>query len=475
MQVEGTGFIRLTPEAYTQNFTGPGSAVSPTARNARALENELQWLYCLLETRLALYFENECIYSSVEDITPPDLTRDKSAYADLVREFDMDYRERLLFILAAAPHLKPQLLNLLLIKDPHLDRPYVEFGGWRGKTHSGFLPTAETAAFLIAGDNIEQRINVFALLDRDHFFSRAGILAFRAAEFSEAYLTSAITLSHEYFYRVTTGAIQKPDFSMNFPAKHLETNLDWDDLVLPRKTLDDIEHLRTWLINQQHITNGMGLSKSIKPGYKALFYGPPGTGKTLTASLLGKTMGADVYRIDLSAVVSKYIGETEKNLESVFNQAENRNWILFFDEADALFGKRTETNTSNDRHANQEVAYLLQRIETFTGVVILATNLRANIDDAFARRFQSLVYFPAPDSHHRLSLWQKAFSESQCLDKSVDLNDIAVRFEVTGGEITNIVRFAAINILKQGKTFVSTADIEAGIIKERKKSGRVLA
>ena len=113
--------------------------------------------------------------------------------------------------------------------------------------------------------------------------------------------------------------------------------------------------------------------------------------------MIGQKNGIDVYRIDLSMIVSKYIGETEKNLANVFDQAENRNWILFFDEADALFGKRTSTNTSNDRHSNQEIAYLLQRIEDFPGTVVLATNLKSNIDEAFSRRLQSIIYFPIPD------------------------------------------------------------------------------
>ena len=124
---------------------------------------------------------------------------------------------------------------------------------------------------------------------------------------------------------------------------------------------------------------GLGIESFLKAGYRTLFYGPPGTGKTLCATLIGKKNGMDVYRIDLSMIVSKYIGETEKNLANVFDQAENRNWILFFDEADALFGKRTSTNTSNDRHSNQEIAYLLQRIEDFPGTVVLATNLKSKL------------------------------------------------------------------------------------------------
>ena len=146
----------------------------------------------------------------------------------------------------------------------------------------------------------------------------------------------------------------------------------WDDLVLDDLVHEQVQEINTWLEHGATLMSDWGLYRKIKPGYRSLFYGPPGTGKTLTASLLGKTSGRDVYRIDLSMVVSKYIGETEKNLSKIFDTAENKNWILFFDEADSLFGKRTATNSSNDRHANQQTAHLLQRVEDFPGVVILA-------------------------------------------------------------------------------------------------------
>ena len=194
-----------------------------------------------------------------------------------------------------------------------------------------------------------------------------------------------------------------------------------------------------------------GLSKFLKAGYRSLFYGPPGTGKTLAATLLGKKNGMDVYRVDLSMIVSKYIGETEKNLAHVFDLAENRNWILFFDEADALFGKRTSTNTSNDRHANQEVAYLLQRIEDFPGIIILATNLRSNIDEAFSRRFQSVIYFPMPTEELRAELWRKMLPAQWLGGNADELIAIAAETELSGGAIANVVRGCAIALAKENK------------------------
>src|SRR5690606_40003499 len=182
----------------------------------------------------------------------------------------------------------------------------------------------------------------------------------------------------------------------------------------------------------------------------------------------------DVYRIDLSMVVSKYIGETEKNLANVFDLAENKNWILFFDEADALFGKRTATKDSKDRYANQEISYLLQRVEDFPGLVILATNLKANIDDAFARRFQASIYFPMPDAVQRLRLWQGLFPDSRRLAADVDLVRLADEHELSGGALTNVARYAAICAIREKRDTITQADLIQGIGRELVKEGRML-
>jgi SpoVK/Ycf46/Vps4 family AAA+-type ATPase len=181
-----------------------------------------------------------------------------------------------------------------------------------------------------------------------------------------------------------------------------------------------------------------------------------------------------VYRIDLSKIVSKYIGETEKNMANVFDQAQNKNWILFFDEADALFGKRTEGSSSNDRHANQEIAYLLQRIEDFPGVVILASNLKSNIDEAFARRFQSAIYFPIPDGLQRLRLWQNLFPQRRHLADDVNLDDLAEDNVLSGGALINVVRYAAMRAERQARQAICKDDLLRGIKKEFIKEGRTI-
>ena len=168
-------------------------------------------------------------------------------------------------------------------------------------------------------------------------------------------------------------------------------------------------------------------------------------------------------------IVSKYIGETEKNLARVFDLAENRNWILFFDEADALFGKRTSTNTSNDRHANQEVAYLLQRIEDFPGMVILATNLRSNIDEAFSRRFQSAVYFSMPTMDLRADLWRKMLPRMWLGEDADELIAMAAETELSGGSIANVVRRCALYIIKSREKVLNQRILKEALQKEKLK------
>jgi SpoVK/Ycf46/Vps4 family AAA+-type ATPase len=187
----------------------------------------------------------------------------------------------------------------------------------------------------------------------------------------------------------------------------------------------------------------------LRQGYRVLFYGPPGTGKTLTANVLGNETGKEVFKIDLSMVVSKYIGETEKNLELLFARAEDKDWILFFDEADAIFGKRTSVKDAHDKYANQEVSYLLQRIEEFNGLVILATNMKNNIDDAFIRRFNDIVKFSIPNEEERKEIWEKSFPENSYFG---DIPNQVKRYEISGGNIINTIHYAGIQAVRRNAT-----------------------
>ena len=259
-------------------------------------------------------------------------------------------------------------------------------------------------------------------------------------------------------------------FSRNFRGRRVKTRLDWDDLVLPGSTLQQLKEVETWLQHGDVLLDDWGMRGKIGPGFRALFQGPTGTGKTLTASLLGKSTGKYVYRVCLSAVVSKDIGETEKNLDKLFAKATRGNWILFFDEADALFGKRTAIQDAHDKYANQEVAYLLEHLEAYNGLAILAGNFEAGIDEAIIRGFQAVIAFPAPDAEARLTLWKKAFPKKTKLEGDVDLNQLAKKYELDPAAIVNVVQHCCLRALARGTNVIGMRDVEMAIRNQFRKS-----
>jgi SpoVK/Ycf46/Vps4 family AAA+-type ATPase len=286
-------------------------------------------------------------------------------------------------------------------------------------------------------------------------------------------MSGHLVLDSEYAELFLTGKVRAPRISMQFPARHLVTEMEWDDLVLPKMTMDQVLELQHWMQYSEILMDQWGMRKKLRPGMRSLFYGPPGTGKTLTASLLGQTTGHDVYKVDLAMVISKYIGETEKNLSTLFDKAEHKNWILFFDEADSLFGKRTQVRDSHDRYANQEVSFLLQRVETFDGLVILASNLATNVDEAFSRRFEQIIHFPMPRKAERLQLWQKGLPQNIKLDADIDLAELANRHEISGGMIMNVIRHACMQAISRQQNILLLADFNEGIRREFAKENRL--
>lgn len=251
----------------------------------------------------------------------------------------------------------------------------------------------------------------------------------------------------------------------------------WHDLVLPADTINQLHeflararhlHLvyQQWGFNQKLATNR---------GLSALFTGPSGTGKTMSASIIARELGLELYRIDLSAVVSKYVGETEKNLSRVFDEAWRSNAIIFFDEADALFGKRSEVRDSHDRYANIEVNYLLQRMDSFDGVVILASNLGQNIDDAFQRRLQFVVNFPPPETEDRYRIWRRIWPPAAPLAEDIDFRFLAEQFKFSGGSIRNIALQAAFLAAEAGDEQITMRRIVASVMRELQKGGRLVS
>ncbi|MDC0676546.1 ATP-binding protein [Sorangium atrum] len=439
--------------------------------NAADLERELFWFRSVLEARIKIHFGEGATEGSVLDIAPPDLDGSSSEYAGFVRRHQLSFVERLALVLALVPHLRPRLLDACFGRDTAVDRRLTEFGGAQLGSDGELLPTAETLAFLLGGDDLALRFSVQLLLDPEHLFARHDVLRLGGGD-GVTPMKAPLRISEELLCRFTTGEPRRLGCGPGFPAQRIETRLGWEDVVLQPSTRKHLEEIETWIEHGETLMADWGMAGKLRPGYRSLFYGPPGTGKTMTACLLGKSTGREVYKVDTSLVVSKYLGETEKNLGRVFDQAERRGWILFFDEADALFGKRSETRDAHDRYANQQVSFLLQRIETFDGLAVLASNLRDNLDDAFARRFESIIYFPMPRAEERARLWRQGLSPKARLDGSVDLEKIAREHALAGGAVMNVIRYASLQALREGGRPLTAEDLLQGIRKEYAKQGK---
>lgn len=397
---------------------------------------------------------------------PSDPAGIPNKYAEFLVEHACQKDERLVLALALTCQLRPgALLKMLSASDkgPYHGIHFIE-------STKEFVPTMHAVRFL-AGELSPAVLNLF--FSEDSKLAQAALdLRHRPGQFSD--LSATFTFDSELLHELVWNRSFPPKLRTSFPAHRIHTPLTWKDLVIPPEVQRQIDQIDLWLKHGANLDNYWEGANRFKPGFRVLFYGPPGTGKTLAASLLGKENGMEVYRVDLSQVVSKYIGETEKQLKKVFDTAEGRNWVLFFDEADSLFGKRGKVSDSRDRYANQEVSYLLQRIEDFNGLTILATNFKDNMDHAFIRRFQSVIRFVKPGPEERLRLWQATMPAHIPLASNISLEFIARKFELTGADIVNVVQFISLRALAMPEPEIRMSDIIDGIQAEFSKDNRLL-
>jgi hypothetical protein len=270
------------------------------------------------------------------------------------------------------------------------------------------------------------------------------------------------------------GARQASASRLGDLATFLDPAYGWQDLVLPERQLDLLRSISAYLRHRDQVLSEWGYETTVSrtQGLKVLFAGDSGTGKTMAAQVLGAQLGLDLFRVDLATIVSKYIGETEKNLERIFTAADGSNAILFFDEADALFGKRSEVSDSHDRYANIEVAYLLQRMEGYPGAVILATNFRRNIDDAFVRRLDFVIDFPFPEPADRRRIWRLVLPAAAPVAADVDFEFLAERFKLSGGAIRNCSLAAAFRAADEGSE-IEMRHLVRAVAQEYSKQGRL--
>lgn len=423
---------------------------------------EFNYLFNLIQHRLNK--STDPTYKQPEP-SKPNVTTWGSYLSAFIKTNKLDKNASLLLLIAMAPYVYPHLFDDAI--GDVLDKSnFPKIGGTHGKNFRGFLPTGETAFFIISGDNPQKRSEVQRLFQADHLFADKKVLWLETLPEGEPPLHGRIIMSPDYLDMLIDGKHATPHFSMTFPARRIVTKLNWNDLVIDDELKAQIGELQNWLMYNEQLVNEWEMGDRLKKGYRTLFYGPSGTGKTFTAGLLGNEVKKEVYKIDLSMVVSKYIGETEKNLELLFARAEDKGWILFFDEADALFGKRTNVKDAHDKYANQEVSYLLQRIEDYNGMVILATNMKNNIDFAFIRRFNSILKFSLPDAEQRAAIWNLSFpkkvrflkkyipvmASNKMVEERREESDVADQvkgYQLSGGSIINVVHYASIKALEK--------------------------
>ncbi len=263
----------------------------------------------------------------------------------------------------------------------------------------------------------------------------------------------------------------RPEFSGL--AQRIVPRYQWNDLILPDRVLGQLKHLENYLAQQETVMHNWGGQKLRPRGYgiKALFSGGPGTGKTMCAEVIAGSLGLDLFKVDLSSVISRWVGETEKNLKEIFDAAEGGSSVILFDEADSLFGSRGDVKSAQDKFANQEVSFLLQRLEVFEGCAILTTNLQENIDEAFLRRFGAVIEFPLPAPDERLRLWQRAVPDHAPRDPDLDLEYLANQFHLAGGAIINASLNACVVAASKGEPLNMRHCVFA-IARELHKMGR---
>ncbi|MDR7665825.1 AAA family ATPase [Methanosarcina sp. Z-7115] len=325
-----------------------------------------------------------------------------------------------------------------------------------------FLQNFENSVGEAELENLAARFKLSGGQIRDAVSTAQGFVASRGQD--KAVLTT------EDLYRACRN---RSSLKLNSLARKINPRRKWRDIVLAAAVKEQLEEICAFVRHKETVYSEWGFDKklSLGKGLNILFAGPSGTGKTLAAEIIAGEVGLDLYKIDISGIVSKYIGETEKNLKKIFGEAEIGNAILFFDEADALFGKRSEVNDSHDRYANIEVNYLLQQMEEHEGIIILASNYKKNLDDAFLRRLQFAVEFPIPDEASRKEIWIGMFPEKVRIGEDVDFNFLS-KFKLTGGNIKNIVLLAAV-LAADGSGVIGMKEILRALKREFQKMGKI--
>lgn len=390
-----------------------------------------------------------------------------SAYAIFLREYGITFQERILISLLMAVEVNP---GTRLVISNIISEYNVITGG--KKTANLIQIDVRFWYFILHGTDNESILIQFRSLNGfDRIFKEEVVKS--SGEYGALSPHDELSLSPNYFSYFLGGEKPRFDHGMDFPASLAQTHMAFEDVVLSKNTHESLASLKRYINYKKQAVNLPELEGHIKPYYIGIFNGPPGTGKTITAKTIGKRHGMPTYVVNLANLVSKYIGETQKNFERIFQRFEGKNCILLFDEGDVLFGKRSEVKDAQDRYANQEIAYLLQRIESYNGIILISTNLRSperDIDQAFQRRISCIVHFGFPLEDERKMLWKKALPANYQYAEGA-LEDLAKNYQVAGGHIINAMSESLTMLLETGSSELTVDLLEKTIFAESAKRG----
>ncbi len=417
-----------------------------------ALHKEMQWLKTIIEQRFDDLLTKSIVSSqSVLEISPLLKIDTSSSYGATIKKYSLQELDRVILALGIASSHFPLLLKPFIRREEQNSSLAMDIGGQYDRAKRIFSPTFQTALFLLAGSDMSlwshysvQLTHGSSLLEHDIIYNQ---------DVNDA-IQGKIALDSAFLNYFLTGIIPRLDHGDYFPGSLYESTLSMNDIILEDSVKNSITSIDAYVTA---LKNGFFEKEShqFNPGFIALFYGPPGTGKTMLAGILANTYNMPMYHVDLSRVVSKYIGETEKNLERIFKRLQGKNCVLFFDEADALFGKRSDVKDAHDRYANQEVSYLLQRIEKFDGLTILASNYENNMDDAFKRRMDIAVQVIRPKEVQREALWKKYLPENLQFENDKLLKNLVDNYAYTGANIRNVMKSVAIALYNKNENVIT--------------------
>ena len=424
---------------------GAGDLISEEeiAANAPVISKETYWLYRVMSARI----QDDVADSTLADvfaIERPDLTKSISPYAKFVRENKLNTVERLALVLAIAPHIDPRLLDTTKLNTrTHEESGIEDVGG-------ALVGSADTLSWLVGTKRLEDQFEKLGFLyDDEHLFSVSGVLSLVAdsGDPGQPLITRRLVIAPDYLARFTNGKLPAALVGAGLGARHLTTELDWDDLVVSAGTVNQLREIKTWLRQNRNVPPNKLVADELPAGYRAWFHGPPGTSKRLAAKLLGKSSAQDIYRIDLSQLLAAHTGEMKESLDRFLKMGARNDWILVFDQADALSEKRNPGSRS-----------IVAEIANYEGLaIVVSESKKAGAIDL--RDIDSVVYFPPPRPEQRLRIWKSAVPATFALAGDVDLARIASDYELNRTQIFKVVKTATLVALDRGESMLTNADL----------------